>query len=172
MSINYFQGTKDHPYHLSVGAVVMNDKNEVCCHYFDKAPGAVFKYGNLEKFYLLMRETIEPNESIEECLARGLQEEFGMKANLKTYIGSLDSHWMTKEGNVKIEKTTLYFLCTPISFNANDRREDDPEKSSVITWIPIFELIAKMKEQGNRLDNSTLDESEILERVKLLHPHI
>lgn len=167
MSDNYFQGTKDHPYHLSVGAVVMNEKNEVCCHFFDKPAGPGFKYGTFENFYLLMRETIEPNESIEQCLERGLQEEFGMKAKMKSYIGSLDSHWMTKEGNIRINKTTLYFLCEPISFITLNRREDDPEKSSSIVWINIRELIEKMKEQGRRLGNVTLDESEILERITL-----
>lgn len=166
MNQNYFQGTNDHPYHLSVGAVVMNDKNEVCCHYFDKPAGPGFKYGSFDKFYLLMRETIEQNESIEECLARGLKEEFGMKATLKTYLGSLDSHWVTSTDNVKIEKTTLYFLCELISYNIADRRENDPERSSVVRWVNIRELITKMKEQAKRLGNTTLDESQILERVK------
>lgn len=164
MVANYFQGTKDNPHHLSVGAVVQNDKGEICCHYFGKVmPGS--KYGNCENFYLLMRETIEPNETIEECLARGLQEEFGMKATLKRYLGSLDSHWVTKD-NVRINKTTLYFLCNPISFDIKNRKEDDSEEMSVIKWMNIKDLITKMKEQEERFGgNTTLDESAILERV-------
>ncbi len=32
--VNIFQGTKEHPYHVSVGAVVLNHENKVLCHYF------------------------------------------------------------------------------------------------------------------------------------------
>ncbi len=31
---HFFKGTKEKPYHLSVGAVFINDEGLVCCHYF------------------------------------------------------------------------------------------------------------------------------------------
>lgn len=162
--LNYFQGSSTQPYHLSVGAVVMNDKEEICCHYFGKkVPGS--KYGDCEDFYLLMRETIEPNESIEEALSRGLKEEFGMKAELKKYLGTLESYWMSGE-DVKINKTTLYFLCKLESFDLKNRKENDPEIFSIVQWVPLKDLIVKMREQGKRFgEYSTLDESKILERI-------
>lgn len=67
---NYFQGTLDHPYHISIGAVVKNTEGKICCHYFDSLTHK--SVGTLTDFILLMRETIEPNETIEQCLMRGL----------------------------------------------------------------------------------------------------
>ncbi|HRV76395.1 MAG TPA: NUDIX hydrolase, partial [Candidatus Saccharimonadales bacterium] len=84
---NYFQGRSDHPYHLSVGAVLLNDKNEVACHYFVDAPvigGEVC---------ILMRESVEDGEVLEEALARGLMEEFGAMGNISTYIGSKETFY-------------------------------------------------------------------------------
>lgn len=52
---NYFQGTSEHPQHLSIGAVLLNDKNEACCHKFNKEnlKGYWVDEG-LDNFYLLM----------------------------------------------------------------------------------------------------------------------
>lgn len=87
---NYFQGNSKHPQHISVGAVVLNDKNEICCHHFDSRINKFIGYwkdNGLEDFYILMRETIEPNETLEHALHRGLMEEFGVEAELLDYIG-------------------------------------------------------------------------------------
>ncbi len=161
MSNNYFGHTSENPYHLSVGAVVKNSKGEVCCHYFDKFLHKSF--GEFENFYLLMRETPEPGETLEETLKRGLLEEFGMEATLNRYIGSIVSHFPKKEK--MIEKTTLYFLCDFISLDESKRDRNDPEASSEIRWLTPSELILKMKEQGERLERTDADESVILERI-------
>lgn len=159
---NYFQGTTEHPYHISIGAIVRNTEGKICCHYFDSL---TIRGKVLENFYLLMRETIEPNESIEICLARGLMEEFGMKAELKSYIGSIVSSVQIRDTDIFIEKTTLYFLCDFISLDETLRRKEDAEAESVITWVEAHDLISKMKEQGIRMNRSDADESSILERV-------
>lgn len=88
---NYFIGTKENPYHLSIGGVLKNAEGKICCHYFDHISHPAF--GAYDNFYLLMRETIEPGESIEQCLHRGLSEEFGATAELKSYLGSIVSHF-------------------------------------------------------------------------------
>lgn len=163
MTQNYFQGTVENPYHISIGAVVVNDKKEVCCHYFRKFshPGV----GTFEDFYILMRETLEPGETIETCLARGLKEEFGIEASLHHFLGSIVSRFFVSGSDAVIEKTTLYFLCDLVTFNEDMRASDDHESESEICWLPKEQLIAVMKEQGKRLGREDADESAILERL-------
>lgn len=159
---NYFQGTAERPFHISIGAVLVNDNDEIACHYFKEFSHK--SMGNFKDFYLLMRETIEPGETIEKCLSRGLAEEFGAVGKIKSYIGSIVSHFPHK--NIEVEKTTLYFLCELISFNPKNRKLTDPESGSEILWIPKEELIKKMQEQGQRLNRQDLDESKVLMKLK------
>jgi hypothetical protein len=161
---NYFQGNSEHPQHLSVGAVLINDKKEICVHHFNN-PELLKGYWTdegLVDFYLLMRETVEPNETLEHALARGLMEEFGVTAELKDYIGSIQSHFLHKD--VEVEKTTLYFLCL-LKTQDISKRTGDIESKTLIEWrVPGF-LIPKMKEQTIKYKRTDVDESSILERV-------
>jgi hypothetical protein len=159
--INYFQRSSENPFHISIGGVVVNDEGKICCHYFEsKSHPAI---GDIKNVYILMRETIEPNETIEECLTRGLQEEFGMVGTLKSYLGSIVVNFEHR-GQI-VEKTTLYFLCDYISIDPSNRKSEDPESDSEIVWIEPKELIEKMKEQRIRLGREDVDESKILERL-------
>lgn len=153
---NYYSGTKEKPHHISVGAILRNDKNEIACHYYEKK---IRKYP--ENFYTLMHESVEMGETLEQTLHRGLQEEFGATAEIKEYVGSLVITYDV-EGQM-IEKTVIYFLCDFISFS--ERNMEDPENQSEIRWLPIDELIGIMKEQGRKF-NTSGDESKILEDVK------
>ena len=161
-STNYFQGTSESPFHISIGAVLTNDKGEIACHYFKEFSHK--SMGSFKDFYLLMRETIEPGETIENCLSRGLMEEFGAVGKIKSYMGSVVSHFPHK--SVEIEKTTLYFHCELISFDPERRKRDDPESGSEIVWISKKELIEKMHEQGQRSKRQDLDESKVLVELK------
>lgn len=76
MKYHYFIGQKKNPYHLSVGAVVLNSKKQVYCHHLRGMRGK-------KDVYLLMRETVRPNDSLEEALKRGLKKEFGMRAKVQ-----------------------------------------------------------------------------------------
>jgi hypothetical protein len=157
---NYFQATKESPYHISVGALVRNNEGDICAHYFPlfDHPGMP----RMEDFYILMRETIEPNETIEDCLKRGLMEEFGVDAILQRYVGSIASHF-TQEG-VRYEKTTLYFLCNLVSIDET-KRTGDIESKSELRWMKPEVLIEKMKEQGVRIGREDIDESAVLLRL-------
>lgn len=128
--MNHFQRSKEYPFHVSIGAIVIDKDKKVACHYFKELD--IPALGKAEDLYLLMRETIEPGESIEQCLARGLQEEFGAKASMRHYIGSIVSRFsLAKEGST-VEKTTLYFLCDLVSFDPSRRKDGDPERGSEI----------------------------------------
>ena len=141
---------------------MQNEEGKICCHYHKQFIHPAM--GEFNDFYLLMRETIEPNESIEKCLSRGLMEEFGIEGTLKSYLGSIVANFSHR--NMEVEKTTLYFLCNLISFDLSRRKAEDPEAGSEIVWMDLEELIQKMKEQGKRLNREDVDESKVLERLK------
>lgn len=178
---NYFQGNSKHPQHISVGAVVLNNKNEICCHHFDTTKGefkGYWKEQGLEDFYILMRETIEPNETLESALHRGLMEEFGIEAELVDYVGSIQSHFEIKRKetptlsvgapteSVGVEKTTLYFLCKLKNQDLEKRSKGDVEYESQVEWQTADFLIPKMKAQSAKYGRTDIDESKILERLK------
>ncbi len=165
---NYFRGNSEHPYHLSVGAVIVNNKNEICCHYFEKnTDHTAFK--GFTDFYLLMRETMELGETVEDTLHRGMMEEFGITGEIVSYLGSIKSEYEARNSNpsVMIEKTTLYFQVSLTTFNPDKRSSEDIQNQAKIEWHSADFLISHMKEWGKRYKNTTLDESSILERVKL-----
>lgn len=164
---NYFQGNNEHPRHISVGAVVLNDKGEVCCHHFVRGdlPGYWPDLG-INDFYILMRETLNPNETLEECLHRGLMEEFGMTAKLIDYLGSIKCHFKKNiEGEKEIEKTTLYFLCEFVSQDLSKRSKEDIEGETEVEWHSAEFLIPKMKDQAIKYDRPDISEAEVLEKL-------
>lgn len=162
---NYFKGTKEHPYHLSVGAVAINEKNEICCHYFKEIKGHK-SFLEFKNFYILMRETMEMGETIEQTLHRGLMEEFGITGEIIDYIGSTRDEYFDPGKDSRIEKTTLYFLVKTKSFKPELRSQEDVERESNIEWRSYDYLIEKMKEQGKRFNNDSLNESGIVEKIK------
>ncbi len=155
---NYFRGSGETPHHISVGAVLLNNEHKVACHYY--AEPLIRKYP--PNFYTLMHESIEINETLEQTLARGLEEEFSMSATLERYVGSLIVEYSA--GEIRVEKTVLYFLCKVLSID-EIRDTTDPESVGEIKWMDIDELIVIMKKQGEQYGNSS-DESKILESVK------
>lgn len=162
----YFQGNYSHPQHISVGGILLNEKKEICCHHFyTKDLKGYWNEEGLDDFYILMRETLEPNETLEHALHRGLQEEFGATAKLVDYVGSIKSSFKHKE--VAIEKTTLYFSCELISQDLSRRTANDIEKNSLVEWRQVDYLIPIMKEQAIKFKRTDVDESSILERLKI-----
>ena len=159
-------GNPEFPYHISVGAVLLNKKNEVCVHHFDSYR---LEGKRAKDFYILMRETPEPDEAIIETLHRGLFEEFGATASVIHYIGPIVCE--VNYTHLK-EKTTLYFLCQLIDQDEKDRAKDDPESSSTIEWCEIDFLIEQMQEQGKETGLADLNESKILQRTKQLLPNL
>jgi hypothetical protein len=161
----YFQGNSEHPQHISVGAILVNDKKEVCCHhlYTNNLPKGYWAEEKVDDFYILMRETVKPFEPLEAAVHRGIMEEFGATAELVDYVGSLQSHF-THNG-VEVEKTTLYFLCKLKDQDLSRRKGEDIEESSQVEWKPADFLIERMRPQAERFKRTDVDESGILERA-------
>jgi hypothetical protein len=151
---NYFEALPENPYQLSVAALVLNKKGQIACHHFPYSD-----------YYILMRETVNPNETLEHALSRGLMAEMGIRASLVTYLGGLENTYF--KYNEVIEKTTLYFLCRLQSFDVQLRDCNDKECDSTIEWQTFDFLIPQMKEQANRLGRETIDESKALEKARI-----
>jgi hypothetical protein len=163
----YFQGNSKHPQHVSVGAILVNDKKEVCCHhFFTKDLNGYWKDCGLDDFYLLMRETVKPNEALEHAVHRGLMEEFGATGEIVDYVGSMQARFTHEE--IEVEKTTLYFLCRFIDQDLSRRNKEDIEGETLLEWRTAEYLIPLMKVQAEKFDREDVDESGILERVKLI----
>lgn len=139
-------------FHISVGAVLVNESGKVVCHYRPK-----------EKVYILMRETPEPGEPWEQALHRGLREEMGAEGEIQSYLGPLISTFPGSTG--KIEKCTHYFLVR--GDTSIDRKPDDEEADSHLQWHPADFLIEKMATQ-NTTSRTDMDESVILRRWQSL----
>jgi NADH pyrophosphatase NudC (nudix superfamily) len=154
---NYFSASDKSPYHLSIGAVVINNENKLLIHHFKEISG----YADL---YILMRESLELNETIEQALARGLQEEFGISGTIIDSLGTLVSHF--PKNDQMIEKTTLYFLVKYDKEHPEGRIKNDAEGASTLLWKTPDELIALMEAQSQHWPEQTdLNEAEIVQRT-------
>jgi len=157
-----FQHSAESPFHISVGAVLVNGEGEVRAHYrtTDSTPVDYHvTMGGLSESYTLMRETIENGESIEEAVLRGVDEEFGATGTIVKYLGSIQSVIHSRIRS--FEKTTLYFEVTLIE--EHERAQDDGEGHTELVWKSPEFLIEKMRAQGEQSDRDDLDESKILE---------
>lgn len=152
MSDSHFQHTPDSPYHLSAGALVYDRHNRVLVHVFT---GGI---------YTLIRETIEPNESIEVAVHRGIGEEAGSTAELVRYLGAITGTVRNVSSGVKFEKTVLYFAARLLDWQPAQRDPDDEESVSELQWHDPQQLISIMREQGKTTSSDDLDESVIIER--------
>lgn len=159
---NYFQSSPGSPFHLSVGALVFNKESKILVHRFNSG---LADNPFPRDIYTLIRETMEPGETIEAALARGIKEEAGSEAELVAFLGSLtglvrDIADKTKSFN----KTTVYFAMKLIDWQPDQRLQDDREAASELQWREPEEMIPIMQEQGEMTGSADLDESVIIER--------
>ncbi len=152
----FFQASQKKPYHLSIGAVLFDQNGRIACHHFKEIMGH-------KDVYILMRESMENNETPLMTLHRGLKEEFGAIAQPVAFLGCLSGY--LPDPRLSFEKTTLYIACRLISWNPENRDKEDPEASSVIEWLEPNTLISLMQQQGIRFQHRVdADESEMIKR--------
>jgi len=153
----FFQARQTQPYHISVGAVLFNREGRIACHHFKEIFGQ-------KDIYILMRESMEDDETPLGTLSRGLQEEFGATAQPVAFLGSLCGY--LPDQRLSFEKTTLYVACQLTHWDPKKRNLADPEASSTIEWHEPNQLISLMEKQGVRFNHRVdADESEMIKRA-------
>lgn len=160
---NYFQYSQDSPFHLSAGALVYSEQGKILTHVF----GAEVKENPFDRdIYILIRETIERQESVEAAIHRGIREETGGEATIVNYLGAVTGKARRFLDNPEdvFEKTTLYFAMKSVRWQPGQRDGNDAEAASDLQWHEPKELIPIMKQQGEFTDSEDLDESVIVQR--------
>lgn len=152
----FFQASQKQPYHISIGAVLFDENGRIACHHFKEILGQ-------KDIYILMRESMENNETIFMTLQRGLKEEFGALAKPIAFLGCLSG--FLQDPKLPFEKTTLYIACQMTEWDPRERDPNDPEAMSMIEWFDPDSLISIMQRQGSRFKRVDADESEMIKRA-------
>lgn len=159
--LNFNRSTKERPYHLSVGGVVHNNEGEILTRHFSN-----FK-GRDTDMYLFPTETIEPSESLEQALLRGLKEEVGVTAEIKGFLGTLVG--FAKSNDKIFEKTVIYFLTELKSISLPQYPDEDG--ASTVEWHTPEFLLEQTKYLPQDMIHSVLNESSIIKAAqKILSP--
>ncbi len=156
------------PFHLSVGALLVNVEGKIAVQHIK---GAVMSETgeSIKDMVILMRTTLQDNESLEQAVIRGVLREFGASGVVSKYLGTITARIPRAQGD--IEKTTLYFLvqCTDINFSARKVQSDEYEAEAVLAWYEPDALIKKMESQSQGLAREDFNEAEIVRRFQSIH---
>jgi ADP-ribose pyrophosphatase YjhB (NUDIX family) len=131
--MSVYRGTNEKPQHLSVAGIVLNNNNEILC-LCRVLEGELVSY--------LPRETPHDFEVLEEAVERGLKEEAGCKVKIISYVGSTMGEYYR---DVKVLKTTLYFLCKFISLDVTAKDLYDDESEATIHWMDLRLFVEQSK---------------------------
>lgn len=171
---NPFIGTPEEPFHMSVGVILVNDKNEVLTHKFDLAHNEELRAELKSRadlperiqYYSLMTETPENGETLLDAAERGLMEEFGATGDLVHYIGTNIGHFKRPGSDVLIEKATPFFLYKLTSLDETRRQPNSIESESELVFLDFDTLITLLNKQDEAIHRTDLQYGPIIERVK------
>ncbi len=160
-----FKHSVENPFHISVGVLLINSEGRILVHHYQRSKMPeryLMWFEQLDDLYILMRESLENNESLEQAIHRGLSEEFGARGEIKRYIGSIQAIFPNAQQQ-PVEKTTLYFQVLLSESGSHERHLDGVESLSDLEWCEPQELLSKLKIQRDSLKRTDMDETKIVE---------
>ena len=159
---NFLNQSLQSPTHISVAAVLRNTEGKILVHFFQKEDLPHESEGKSD-LYLLMRESLHLNESLEDAVARGLLEEYGATGTVVDFLGTIVSHFPSSDDNlVTVEKTVLYFLVDFILIDETKREAGAVESRSQLLWLTPHDLLEKNMTQAARYSRTDIDDSKII----------
>lgn len=164
----FYQHSLPQPYHISVGALLFNDRFEIGVHHFriEHIPEQLrFLADNLPDIWHLMRESLEDGETLEAAVLRGCQEEFGAVGTVEKYLGAKIDQILTPSKS--FQKCTLYHAVRLQTLG--ERTGDDGENVSQLEWYAPHDLLALFDEQVQKTNRPELDERELVERFMVAY---
>ena len=147
-----YANSKDLHYHISVGAVVRNDKGEVLV--LCRPDGTC----------VLTTETMRPRETPLETLARGIIEELGATARVTRFLGATEMPFRWGGDGDHYEKTILWHEMLLESIDESLRAAGDDETGAEAVWLSVKQAEAVFTEQGRTLND--WDFSAVIERLE------
>ena len=173
---NMFIGTEEHPYHLSVGAVLVNDAGKFLAHRYDIKKVSLMEAQNyeteippIETFHTVMTETPESGEDLFETLHRGCMEEFGAEVEVLAFLGTQIGHFSRpSKPNVSIEKSMPFFLCRIKTLDDSRRPQGEIESQSDALFFDPEELADIFDSQFKILQRTDSNLGNMVRRAKNL----
>jgi hypothetical protein len=151
-----FNASDQWPAHMSVSAVLFNDRHEVAMHHWEQIPWG-------DNVYNLMHETLHNLEPLEVAVARGLREEWGAEGKIIAYLGTQVLNFYITLDKRELHKALPYFLVELSSINPDRRDNSGVEAQSAIVWKSIPDALAIMADQSRRFpDRPDFDETVAL----------
>ncbi len=160
----FYQHSDTQHFHISVGAVVFNEKSEICVHHIklEQVPeSSKFLCDYLSDVWYLMRESLEDGETLSAAVHRGCKEEFGAEVSIEKYLGAKIDAIITPN-QPSFEKLTIYHA---VRLNGLGERTDiEGERDTIMEWYTASELLALLNTQCAKTKRPELDERIIIER--------
>ncbi len=136
---NIFKHSKQYPFHLSVaGVVIRNNK-------------ILLQYKKTTKVYRIPSESVEIDDTIFSVISRLGKEELGLKLIPLHFLGSNNKHAFIDNKGLKINKTTLYFLCKPLGKVQRTPLDIELELYDFV-WIDIDQALNVLAQRDRRED--------------------
>ena len=98
--------------------------------------GRIDRRGRL--LWSLPKGHIEPGETAEEAAVREVEEETGIIASVRAFLGSID-YWFVAEDR-RIHKTVHHFLLRAVGGKLSDADYEVAE----VAWVPLADLPSRL----------------------------
>jgi 8-oxo-dGTP pyrophosphatase MutT (NUDIX family) len=144
-----YDNSKENPYHLSVGSLLINHRGELLT--LQRPDG----------FIILPTGTLKPKETLEDALHRELMEETGAKGRVKRYLGVtlMPFRWGGRPGSPLYHKAMLWHEIELLSIDDKLRAQNDDESESSVLWLPKDKATERFQRQGRELDDWDFSEA-------------